>query len=479
MSNTRVDSAMIAHTSNGSAVTRILSSKLNDTISVKDFGAIGDGVTDDTVAIQNAINSLGAFGGTIYVPTGRYKVTSTITLGLGVRLFGDGYWGGGSAAREGTSSIYAVHTGVAILSLKGAHACSVKDLSLEGDITTHPKTGLLLGRANTASAGWHHIERVSVFGYFSVCGIYTISSEDNLWIDVVVWIFGGGALYGFVTSTNDIFSINSLYASSNLTNTVIRLSVFITSTSQSSAGIYMELAQAMGSWLFVGGYVIMKSGSYVHMNSGGIDSLPALGPFTFNGLGGEIFEPIAPYDNTPTYGIYLTATVPTKLVGLSVNGARFALINYGGTRKIISQEPNVTLVSPNIVLPPVEDPTTGASLIRNQIINGLVDVGGSSAYTPVIFESGWVNTYGTPYAQAGHSIDSTGVLSCRGTIQGPSTGVMFVLPTDRHPDVSMFFNTYSGGTLGRLLVNTTGQVILVSGTPSEVDLSSIRFRLHS
>lgn len=43
--------------------------------SVKDFGAVGDGVTDDTLAIQEALNA----GGDIYFPAGRYKVTSQLT----------------------------------------------------------------------------------------------------------------------------------------------------------------------------------------------------------------------------------------------------------------------------------------------------------------------------------------------------------------------------------------------------------------
>ena len=40
------------------------------TVSVKDFGAVGDGVTDDTLAIQKALNK----GGTIVFPAGIYMV---------------------------------------------------------------------------------------------------------------------------------------------------------------------------------------------------------------------------------------------------------------------------------------------------------------------------------------------------------------------------------------------------------------------
>lgn len=49
-------------------------------ISVFDFGAIGDGVANDTGAIQAAINSIASVGGTVYFPTGKYKVTSQINV---------------------------------------------------------------------------------------------------------------------------------------------------------------------------------------------------------------------------------------------------------------------------------------------------------------------------------------------------------------------------------------------------------------
>ena len=56
--------------------------KLAQTVSVKDFGAVGDGVTDDTAAIQAAIDALGA-AGTVYFPRGTYVISSTVTVAAG------------------------------------------------------------------------------------------------------------------------------------------------------------------------------------------------------------------------------------------------------------------------------------------------------------------------------------------------------------------------------------------------------------
>jgi hypothetical protein len=60
----------------GSVATNV-EDKLAQTISVKDFGAIGDGIVDDTVAIQAAITATDA--NTLYFPAGTYLVTSTLT----------------------------------------------------------------------------------------------------------------------------------------------------------------------------------------------------------------------------------------------------------------------------------------------------------------------------------------------------------------------------------------------------------------
>jgi parallel beta-helix repeat protein len=68
------------------AVTRVLTSRLQDYVSVKDFGAVGDGVTDDTAAIQSAINS-GA--GKILFPKGTF-LSGLLTPANNVSLVGFG-----------------------------------------------------------------------------------------------------------------------------------------------------------------------------------------------------------------------------------------------------------------------------------------------------------------------------------------------------------------------------------------------------
>jgi len=82
------------------AVGRTVHQKLQDYVSVTDFGAKGDGVTDDTAAIQAAIDafkptSIGVEGlpnqsKFIYIPEGVYIITAPIKIYSGINLYGDG-----------------------------------------------------------------------------------------------------------------------------------------------------------------------------------------------------------------------------------------------------------------------------------------------------------------------------------------------------------------------------------------------------
>jgi hypothetical protein len=52
------------------AVTRTAQAKMRDIIDARDFGAVANGVTNNTAAVQSAINSIGVYGGTVYIPDG-------------------------------------------------------------------------------------------------------------------------------------------------------------------------------------------------------------------------------------------------------------------------------------------------------------------------------------------------------------------------------------------------------------------------
>jgi len=76
----------VAATGTGNArITRDLVTRYKDVANVKDYGAIGDGVADDTAAIQNAI--LFNAGSCIYFPRGRYRITDTLKITQGKTSF--------------------------------------------------------------------------------------------------------------------------------------------------------------------------------------------------------------------------------------------------------------------------------------------------------------------------------------------------------------------------------------------------------
>lgn len=72
------------------AVATTVQAKLRESVSVKDFGAVGNGVTDDTAAIQAAITA--SAGKELYFPAATYIISSALTIvSASTRLVGDGF----------------------------------------------------------------------------------------------------------------------------------------------------------------------------------------------------------------------------------------------------------------------------------------------------------------------------------------------------------------------------------------------------
>jgi hypothetical protein len=98
---------------------------------VLDYGAVGDNINDDTVAIQTAINAAAVNGGTVFIPAGTYKCTSTLTMAKFVYIKGAGIratslrWNTTGAGIKMTSPINTstpVNTGVYDIDLRNTNA---------------------------------------------------------------------------------------------------------------------------------------------------------------------------------------------------------------------------------------------------------------------------------------------------------------------------------------------------------------------
>ena len=87
-------------------------------ISVKNFGAKGDGKTDDTKAIQSAINSSTGF--TVYFPAGTYIVTSPIQISPDTNLLGEAAASGvgGSTVLKAGADMDAIFSGESFTSMR-------------------------------------------------------------------------------------------------------------------------------------------------------------------------------------------------------------------------------------------------------------------------------------------------------------------------------------------------------------------------
>lgn len=111
---------------------------------VRAYGAVGDGTTDDTAAVQAALDAAAAAdGGAVFIPKGQFKV-STLTIGDKVTLAGVGPWASElKQIAETTGDLLTLETGSTVNVV-------VRDLLLHGDNDNQSDPNDLIHFDNTA-----------------------------------------------------------------------------------------------------------------------------------------------------------------------------------------------------------------------------------------------------------------------------------------------------------------------------------------
>jgi len=479
--------ALVKYTPSGvGAQTKTVEYALQEHVSVFDFMTEAEIAhvrnrtltLDMTSKIRAAIAEAVARGGVkVFLPYGSYRTTELIYLGSCGGITGEGnVRTGGSQFSMGGSSIYADHAGSGVLSLKGSSHAVVSNLTLEARQFDAPKTGLILGRNTTASAGNHSIEKVTIRGNYKVSCIYSIASEEVRFSNVECWLYAESTGFAcYYSAESDVFAIDSLVTSTNIAAYFYGCS-FINSPFddadplRSPSVVYLDAGGQTGSVIFNSCYLVPNAGAYITINNVGSPGMDLLGPFMFMGVNGERLGE----SGDPSYGLRIISATALKLRGLVFIGSRFNFL-AGTTKKAISISNTIALYNPNVVINPEEAFEYATHDVNyNLIRGGVFSIGREGHWKPLVLEGTWINPFGAPYQTAEYRVGPDGKVFMRGEIAGGS-GHITTLPIEARPAATNRVRALSGTAICLVSVNTLGVVNLVSGDGENLDLSTINF----
>lgn len=111
------------------ATARTVNTKLQEVVSVKDFGATGDGVTNDAAAIQAALDAMTS-GGTLIFPPGTYLCGSQITHRANVTVVG---WNGATIKKGFNGDLWSI----------AVYSAQIQNITLNGSHGTYTGKGVV------------------------------------------------------------------------------------------------------------------------------------------------------------------------------------------------------------------------------------------------------------------------------------------------------------------------------------------------
>jgi hypothetical protein len=167
---------------------------------VKAYGAKGDGVTNDTAALQRAVDAIPATGGVLYLPAGTYLISSALNLKSFMLIQGDGMK---------TTQISQSSTSAHGLSLigDGPRHVTIQDIMIDGPGSGTGEGIHIETTTSTASASVD-ISRVFI-QQFGGDGVSSDTLITSVWQDVRVNSCGG---YGFHLFSGTSMTLLSCYA---------------------------------------------------------------------------------------------------------------------------------------------------------------------------------------------------------------------------------------------------------------------------
>lgn len=485
------------------AVVRTVQSKLRDVVSVKDFGAVGDGIADDTDAIQDALDS-SAYAH-VYMPPGSYRVTSTINITNQNTLTGPD--GGAQEMQHAfivhdaasTGTLFNVTTNVAGVCLKnfrvtggnGSFCITSSNSYVRYEyiyMQAYNGGGIRLLSSGIGSSS-------SKIANCTWVGPASATSYTGFEIDVN----GGDVLLDSCTAIRGAIGINIIQGQTIVVNRCSlnkqtrnpnvtggpysSASQFNTAGIRLSGGGYKEAIsirncylEAIDNTVYVEGCESLtiednlfqdvgaagNSGAWVVVGNSAINLLSSAAKnvtiknnrFLMNSNGSV---------SNPFYGVYFNAGQNV----VYLNNYYEHTGDYSGEYVISANNTVYKLANTTVV----GTGTPVANVDAGPYIKNIV----TSTATPsdwfaTVAASGWTNTSGR------YKLDELGYVHLSGYLGGGSAGtVMTTLPSGFRPAQQESFIVNASGSSGIVTVFTNGDVALSSGTGTFVYLSNITF----
>lgn len=222
------------------AVDRTASDKLREAVSVKDFGAVGDGVTNDTTALQAALTYAGTIGNAdVVAPPGVYLFTSTLTIpsGVGLRMRG---------GRRGVTGFKSNVIGAPSINVANGYYQRLMDFNLFHATPGSAGTGIQIIDNDGAGSGTDpaqhlHVSNVRIIGHATgvrIANESTWCSFDDMMVEQC-----SGAAYSLTNANLSVFhrciadACNTAWYLESTTKTILDKCTAQSSTSTTSAAV--------------------------------------------------------------------------------------------------------------------------------------------------------------------------------------------------------------------------------------------------
>lgn len=284
---------------------------------VKDYGAAGNGTSDDSTAIQAALTTAGAAGGGIvYLPAGTYATTKCLNVPSNITVMGDGMGVTTIKAISGlmSGSNGGINGGYSVLGQASGATGNIviRDLTVNAN---HAAVGVVAGSANRLNAGIVDLRALAGLSYINV------EVKDGWFYHLTVWTSTDVLIQGCKVTgpgTSGVYDqVDGIHLAGCTRQTVVNCQVDMGAGTDGDDGIALHYFP--GSGFDVVDAVIADNRIRAGANGSGIDLANAEG--TIKGVtitGNLIHDGVNKGVVTNWFGAFTGATQDVTIVGNTI-----------------------------------------------------------------------------------------------------------------------------------------------------------------